>query len=72
MKKLIAFFYIVAGSFTLAAQYPDGKEILMKIDRNMTSENRIYSSSMIIHGRRTTITFKLKTYTAGEKKSFTE
>jgi outer membrane lipoprotein-sorting protein len=72
MKKLIAFLYIVAGSFTLAAQYPDGKEILMKIDRNMTSENRIYSSSMIIHGRRTTITFKLKTYTAGEKKSFTE
>jgi outer membrane lipoprotein-sorting protein len=54
------------------AQFPEGKEILTRIDQNLTSENRIYSSSMIIHGRRTTLTFKLKTWTAGEKKSFTE
>ena len=72
MNKLVEIILFASLSFPLAAQYPDGKEILLRIDRNMTSENRIYSSSMIIHGRRTTITFKLKTWTAGEKKSFTE
>ena len=72
MKKVLAV-SIILFSFTLVeAQYPDGKKILERIDRNMTSENRYYSSSMIIHGRRNTITFKLKTWTAGEKKSFTE
>jgi outer membrane lipoprotein-sorting protein len=72
MKKLIVLFIIIAGISPLQAQFPDGKEILTRIDKNMTSENRFYSSSMIIHGRRTTLTFKLKTWTAGEKKSFTE
>jgi len=72
MKKLIAILLILPGFNALFSQFPDGKEILMKIDRNMTSENRFYSSSMVIHGRRTTITFKLKTWTAGENKSFTE
>ena len=72
MKKLIAFFLFLPGLYFVQAQFPEGKEILSRIDRNMTSENRFYSSSMIIHGRRTTITFKLKTWTAGENKSFTE
>ncbi len=49
-----------------------GKKSLTRIDQNLSSENRIYSSSMIIHGRRTTLTFKLKTWTAGDNKSFTE
>jgi outer membrane lipoprotein-sorting protein len=72
MKKVITVSIILFSFTFVKAQYPDGKEILERIDRNMTSENRYSSSSMIIHGRRTTITFKLKTWTAGDKKSFTE
>jgi len=72
MNKLVAFFLFWPGLSILQAQFPDGKEILSRIDQNMTSENRFYSSSMIIHGRRTILTFKLKTWTAGENKSFTE
>jgi outer membrane lipoprotein-sorting protein len=72
MNKLVAFFLFWPGFSILQAQFPDGKEILSRIDQNMTSENRFYSSSMIIHGRRTILTFKLKTWTAGENKSFTE
>lgn len=72
MNKLVVFFLFLSGFCILQAQFPDGKEILSRIDQNMTSENRFYSSSMIIHGRRTTLTFKLKTWTAGENKSFTE
>jgi len=69
---MIAFFLFLPGFCIAQAQFPDAKEILSRIDQNMTSESRFYSSSMIIHGRRTTLTFKLKTWTAGEKKSFTE
>ena len=70
MKKMMIL--LLLGFNVLYAQYPDGKEIITKIDQNLSSENRIFSSSMIIHGRRSTHTVKLKTWTAGEKKSFTE
>jgi len=70
MKLPIVLFLM--GFTTLYAQVPDGKQILQKIDQNMSSENRIFVSSMVIHGRRATHTVKMKTWTAGEKKSFTE
>ncbi len=72
MNRTISLILILLNFGSLQGQLPDGKMILMRIDQNMTSENRFYSSSMIIHGRRTSVTFKLRTYTAGTKKSFTE
>ena len=73
MKKLSITIILIFTAFSSAdAQYPDGKEILMKIDQNLSSENRVFSSSMVIHGRRSSQTVKMKTWTAGEKKSFTE
>jgi outer membrane lipoprotein-sorting protein len=56
----------------LSAQIPSGEEILKKIDSNLSSENRLFESEMIIHGRRNTRTVQSKTWTAGETKSFTE
>jgi len=56
----------------LYGQTPDAKEILKQIDRNMSSENRVFTSRMIIHGRRATRTVQSRTWTTGEKKSFTE
>lgn len=70
MKKLMVL--LLMGFSTLYAQLPEGKQILDRIDQNLSSENRIFSSSMIIHGRRTTHTVRLKTWTAGKNKSFTE
>jgi len=70
MKRFLVLFLICSSN--LNAQLPDGKQILDRIDQNLSSENRIFTSSMIIHGRRTTSTFRLKTWTAGENKSFTE
>lgn len=72
MKKIIFASVLLFSGLHAGAQYPDGDELLARIDRNLASENRIYSSSMIIHGRRSTLTFKMKTWTAGNKKSFTE
>jgi len=70
MKILVA---IALFSFSaVMAQNPDGKEILRKIDQNMSSENRVFTSKMVIHGRRETRTIESKTWSSGEKKSFTE
>jgi outer membrane lipoprotein-sorting protein len=51
---------------------PSAEEIIGKIDENMSSENRIFESTMTIHGRRNSRTITSKTYTVGDKKSFTE
>ena len=55
-----------------SAQTPDAREILRRIDQNMSSENRVFTSKMIIRGRRNVRTIESKTWTDGEKKSFTE
>lgn len=71
-RLIVTFVALVAAISQLFGQYPDGKEILKKIDGNLSSENRIFLSTMVIHGRRTIHTVKMKTYTAGVEKSFTE
>jgi outer membrane lipoprotein-sorting protein len=55
-----------------AAQTPDGKEILRRIDKNLSSDTRIFTSRMIIHGRRSSRTIESKSWVAGENKSYTE
>ncbi len=70
MKFILAILFLVTTS--AFAQNPDGKEILRRIDLNMASENRVFTSKMIIHGKRNTRTIESKSWTAGEKKSFTE
>ena len=62
--------FVVSG--IIQAQEPSGKEILNRIDRNMSSERRIFKSLMIIHGRRGTRTVLSKSWLEGEQKSFTE
>ena len=51
---------------------PDANEILEKVDKNMSSENRVFESSMIINGKRTSRTITSKSYSVGDDKSFTE
>lgn len=70
MKPVL--FILFMGISTAFAQYPEGKDILKKIDQNLSSENRVFTSKMIIHGRRTSRTVESKTWTSGEKRSFTE
>jgi outer membrane lipoprotein-sorting protein len=50
----------------------NGKEILEKVDQNLSSKNRIIESSMTIHGRRSSRTITSRSWTEGDKKSFTE
>ena len=68
-KPLLLF---ILCSQVIRAQVPDGKEIMGRIDRNMSSENRFFSSKMIIHGIRGARTLESRTWTRGEETSFTE
>jgi outer membrane lipoprotein-sorting protein len=70
MKKItILFLFIYSITY---GQYPDGKELLEKIDDNMSSDSRIFTSTMIIHGRRGSRNVESKTWAEGDDNSFTE
>lgn len=71
MKKIIITALILFPTLVWA-QNPSGKEILDKVDKNMASKSQIVTSKMIIHGQRTSRTIEAKTWTEGDKKSFTE
>ena len=69
---LLSAFILALTSIGAHGQYPDGKSLLEEIDENMSSESRIYSSDMLIHGRRGSRTISSKTWLQGENQSFTE
>lgn len=66
-------FISLFSAFVLAVYcQPGAEEILEKVDRNMSSENRIFESTMTIYGKRGNRTITSKSYSVGDKKSFTE
>jgi outer membrane lipoprotein-sorting protein len=54
------------------AQDFSAKDILKKIDANLSSDNQVVTSKMIIHGRRGDRTIESVSWTEGREKSFTE
>ncbi len=65
----ISLFSII--SVAVQAQ-PSAEQILKKVDENMSSTNRIFESTMTIHGNRNSRTMTSKSYAIGDKKAFTE
>jgi len=70
MKKIMI--TLLLTSLVLGVWAQDAKEILETVDKNMSSENRVFESDMIIHGRRSSRTMGSRTYSVGDKQSFTE
>jgi outer membrane lipoprotein-sorting protein len=72
MKKLI----IPAICFTIISAtglgQPEANDILKKVEKNLSSDNRVFESTMTIRGTRTSRTITSRTYSVGDKKSFTE
>ena len=68
-KKLI---FIIATILLESFSGPDANEILDKVDKNMSSKNRVFESEMTIHGRRSSRTITARSYSVGTKQSFTE
>ncbi|MEX2234536.1 MAG: outer membrane lipoprotein-sorting protein [Cyclobacteriaceae bacterium] len=69
MKRTLTLVFISLG-FALNAQ--DANDILQKVDKNMSSENRVFESTMTIHGKRTSRSITSRSWSAGNEKSFTE
>jgi outer membrane lipoprotein-sorting protein len=70
MKKLIIPVFMLCVS--LNAQNPSAKEIIEKVDKNMSADSRVFTSKMIIHNPRNTRTVESKSWNIGEKKAYTE
>jgi outer membrane lipoprotein-sorting protein len=70
--KIIITITLALTIVLLNAQEPTGKEILEKIDENMSAKSTITTSKMVIHGARQTRTIEAKSWGISDEKSFTE
>lgn len=68
MKKILI---PIIAFMLLSFAEPDANMILERVDKNMSSKNKVFESEMIIHGRRNSRTITSKSYTEGNQ-SFTE
>jgi outer membrane lipoprotein-sorting protein len=64
--------FIIGFLVTSGVSAQSADEILKSVDRNMSSENRVFESTMIINGKRNSRTITSRTYSVGDTKSFTE
>ncbi len=72
MKRLAIIFISVTCFGVTGMAQPDATAILKKVEKNMSSDNRVFESTMIIHGARNSRTITSKTYSVGDREAFTE
>lgn len=72
MKITLSILIFIISCSSIFAQYPDGNSILDKMDKNMSSKNQVVKAKMIVHGRRASRTMEMKSWSVGDKQSFTE
>jgi len=72
MRIFLLIITLLSWVLNLYCQFPDGEEILKKVDANMYSESSMSTSRMIIQTRRGSKTMKIKSWVKGEEKSFSE
>jgi outer membrane lipoprotein-sorting protein len=70
MKTIFTFILTLIAFSGFSA--PDANEILKKIDKNLSSKNRVVESSITIKGKRGERIITSKSYSVGDQKSFTE
>ena len=70
MKKIVIPMFILCVSIN--AQNPSAREIIEKVDKNMSAESRVFTSKMVIHNPRNIRTVESKSWSMGETKSYTE
>jgi len=70
MKTL--FTTILLGLCVCGYSQPSAEEIMDKVDKNMAATNRVFESTMTIKGKRGDKILTSRSYTVGDKKSFTE
>lgn len=70
MKKYLILAAAVTLTLQLYGQDPD--DILKRVENNMSSENRVFESTMTINGAHRSRTITSRTYAEGYSKSYTE
>jgi len=70
MKKYGVLIMLTFLGFYIYAQ--NAEEIIDRVDKNMSSENRVMEIEMIIHGNRKSRTITSRSYSVGDKQSFSE
>jgi len=69
---MIMFIVLLCQAGLPVGDGPDAEEILTRIDKNFHAENRVFTSRMIVHGRRASRTIVSKSWISGEDQSFSE
>lgn len=69
---LIATALLAGIGALLSGQEMTAEEIIAAMDDNLSSENQVLTSRMVIHGRRASRTIVSKSWVVGTEKSFTE
>ncbi|MFT5698514.1 MAG: outer membrane lipoprotein-sorting protein [Desulforhopalus sp.] len=70
--KILIILSLLCWPGALYAEFPDGSEVLAKVDQNLNSTTQVIRSKMIIHSRRDTRTVESKSWTQGDQRSYTE
>lgn len=69
---MIAVLLLLPNSVAVAQDWPNGLDVMKRIDFNMVSENQVMESTMIVHGRRSSRTITSRGYMISDQKSFSE
>lgn len=69
--RIIVIIFLTAIAVAAHSQ-PDAEAILNKVDQNMSADNRVFESTMTIHGKRSNRNISSRSYVVGGQKSFTE
>ncbi len=69
--KILGLVFSLLAAATLGSDQ-EALEILGRLDRNLSSANRIVEADMTVQGRRQSRRLSLRTWSVGDKKSFTE
>ena len=71
MMKIILLTLLSSISFAQKGEM-SVKDIIREIDKNMNAKNRVLTSKMIVHGRRSSRTIESRNWVVGIDKAFTE
>ncbi|NLJ43715.1 MAG: outer membrane lipoprotein-sorting protein [Bacteroidales bacterium] len=72
MKRISIITAFITAISVGAVCQTNGDDILKKVEKNISSENRVFESSMTIKGIRASRTITSRTYSVGDRESFTE
>ena len=63
---------LIVSVLSAQSVQPTAEELIKAIDANMSAENQVITSKMIVHGRRASRTIESRSWVVGNDLAFTE